>query len=240
MHKYEWAERRTDLRLIKSGQHLVPSTHNDLITISAWKVKARIQEPTSLALFGSGWNSTSPSTLPSTKAERPRVVSCSHWPGKCGPHRTSIFSSSQVCLLYCGATVHAGRRHPKVREETADAASFLLWSPSSFCSPQSNKSGDEVLGQEMTTLSGKSETEKMVDLCLKDPSYLSQNSNFFCTKRGGSVVGCCKLLGGGIFCSCNCPGWSGHWCSCKSSTRQMLSPVLQLFILMWMEEGYIF
>lgn len=163
MHKYEWAERRTDLRLIKSGQHLVPSTHNDLITISAWRVKARIQEPTSLAPFGSGWNPTSPSTLPSTKAERPRVVSCSHWTGKCGPHRTSIFSSSQVCLLYCGATIHAGRRHSRVREETADAASFLLWSPSSFCSPQGNKSGDEVLGQEMTTLPGKSETEKMVD-----------------------------------------------------------------------------
>ena len=55
------AERRTDIRLINSGQHLVASTHNDLITISAWRVKARIREPTSLAPSGSGWNSISSS-----------------------------------------------------------------------------------------------------------------------------------------------------------------------------------
>lgn len=154
MHKYEWAERRTDLRLIKSGQHLVPSTHNDLITISAQSVKARVPEPTSLAPFGLGWNSTSPSTLPSPKAERPSVVSCSPWPGKCGPHRTSIFSSSQVSLPYCGATIHAGRRHPKVREGTADATSGLVsagWPLRySFCyDVQAHSAHHRAINQEM-------------------------------------------------------------------------------------------
>ena len=48
----------------------------------------------------------------------------------------------------------------------------------------------------------------MVDQCLKEPSYLSQNSGFFYAKRGGGVA-CWKLLSTGILCSCSCPPWSG-------------------------------
>lgn len=146
MDKYEWVERRTGLRLIKSRQNLVPNTHKCLIPVSAWAVKTRVRKPTSLAPSGMGWKSSSPSELPSKKAEKPSMLSCSHRHRKPCPHRTSILSSSQVCLLFYGTTVHAGQRYQQVRDETADATSiagacwltsqlpFLLPSPNSFCS----------------------------------------------------------------------------------------------------------
>lgn len=57
----------------------------------------------------------------------------------------------------------------------------------------------------------------------------------FYTERGGGMIGCCKLLGIKILCSCSCPCRSGHQRSCKPPTRQTLLFVLKLCISIWME-----
>ena len=51
------------------------------------------------------------------------------------------------------------------------------------------------------------------------------------------MLGCCKLLGVRIFCSCSCPV-SESRCFCKPPTRHTLFFVLQLFISIWMEKCY--
>ena len=53
-------------------------------------------------------------------------------------------------------------------------------------------------------------TKKMVDQCPIEPSYSSQNLDFFYINKGGCIFGCCKLLGAEILCSCRRPHRSGH------------------------------
>ena len=155
---------------------MVASTHNDLITISAWRVKARIREPTSLAPSGSGWNSISSSfhtDINKGWAAQLDFLFSLAW---------EVWSSQDThLLLLSGLPPVLWGHHPcwskaskgqggdtwcclwaDIRWLTSQVL-FLLWNPSPFCSPQGNKSGDEVLGQEMTTFIWKSETEKMVD-----------------------------------------------------------------------------
>ena len=48
------------------------------------------------------------------------------------------------------------------------------------------------------------QSEEMMGCCPKEPPYPSWNSGFFYTERGEGVVGCCRLLGTGILCSCSC------------------------------------
>ena len=75
---------------------------------------------------------------------------------------------------------------------------------------QANKLRDELLGQGIVILFWKPED-------WEDGGLLSQRTilpelkfRLFYTKRGGGVVGCCKLLGVRILCSYICPHRSGH------------------------------
>ena len=82
----------------------------------------------------------------------------------------------------------------------------LLLSPSSLLTTlQANNSRDELLGQVIVTLFRKSADWEDGEL-----ESQSQNSGFFCTKRGRSVAGCRKLLVAGILCSCSCPCRCGY------------------------------
>ena len=53
---------------------------------------------------------------------------------------------------------------------------------------QANKSRDKLLEQGIMTLCGSQQTEKMVDQCPKEPSYLRQNSGFFLKGEGVWLV----------------------------------------------------
>ena len=77
---------------------------------------------------------------------------------------------------------------------------ILFLSPSSYCFPHNRQVNQEMngWGKEQQLYSKSQQTEKMVDQYPRKPSYLSQSSGFFYSKRGRSVVGCCELLGSRI------------------------------------------
>ena len=61
-----------------------------------------------------------------------------------------------------------------------------------------------------------------------------------CTKRGGGVAGCCKLLGAGILFSCSCPHSSGHNVPVNLQQDNCYFLFCNFLISMWMEKCYTF
>lgn len=89
---------------------------------------------------------------------------------------------------------------------------IMFLSPSSYCSPYNMTINQETncWDREEWLYSESQLVEKEDGLLSPKTIWLVLDSGFFYTKRKGGVVGCCRLLGVGIFCSCNCPSKSGH------------------------------
>ena len=68
----------------------------------------------------------------------------------------------------------------------------------------------KVLGQGIVALFRKPVSQEDGRLASQRIFLPELNSPFFCTRRGGRVIGCCKLLGVRILYFCSCPYRSGH------------------------------
>lgn len=75
---------------------------------------------------------------------------------------------------------------------------------------QANKSGDEFWGQAIMTLFRKPADQEDGWLMSQRTILPESESDFFYTKRGVGMVGCCKILGIRILCSSSCPHRSSH------------------------------